>query len=219
MAEKFLDAMKFRHACKLMDGNKKISTFDFDKILEAARLSPSSFGTEPWKFLVIQNPELREKLKEFTWGAQGTLPSASHFVIILARKKQTMIHGSGYLQNLFKNVHNFPEDVVTIRSGIYKTFQEEDFELASSEERMFAWTCRQTYIALANMMTCAAYMGIDSCPVEGYKKKEATQFLKEELGIDTDVFDISVMAAFGYRVDEQKPKTRQTIDTVTKWYN
>ena len=104
-----------------------------------------------------------------------------------------MIHGSEYVMDLFRNVHNIPEEMIQIRKEFYKTFQEEDFDLASSGERMFAWTCRQTYIALANMMTSAAYMGIDSCPVEGYKKKEATEFLKEHLGVDTDIFDISVL--------------------------
>lgn len=218
MENKFIDAMNFRHACKQMDSSKKISDKDFDTILEAGRLSPSSFGTEPWKFLVIQNKQLRDKMKEFTWGAQGTLPSASHFVIILARKKQTMINGSEYVMDLFRNVHKIPEDIVQVRAGFYKNFQEEDFDIACDEEKMFAWTCRQTYIALANMMTGAAYLGIDSCPVEGYKKKEATQFLKDELGVDTDIFDISVMCAFGYRIDKQKNKTRQSQDIVTTWY-
>jgi nitroreductase len=218
MENKFIDAMNFRHACKQMDPSKKISEEDFKIILEAGRLSPSSFGTEPWKFLVIQNEKLREKMKEFTWGAQGTLPSASHFVIILARKKETMIHGSDYVMNLFRNVHQIPEDMVQIRKGFYETFQEKDFAIADSEEKMFAWTCRQTYIAMANMMTGAAYLGIDSCPVEGYKKKEATEFLKDELGVDTDIFDISVMAAFGYRINEQPVKTRQDMDTICTWY-
>ncbi|MEA3352352.1 MAG: NAD(P)H-dependent oxidoreductase [Campylobacterota bacterium] len=218
MKNKFIDAMNFRHACKQMDPSKKISDEDFNTILESGRLSPSSFGTEPWKFLVIQNESLREKLKEFTWGAQGTLPSASHYVIILARKKKTMIHGSEYIMNLFRKVHNIPEEMVKIRSNFYTNFQEKDFAIASSEDKMFSWACRQTYIALANMMTGAAYIGVDSCPIEGYKKREATQFIKDELGVDTDIFDISVMAAFGYRINEQNPKTRQDMDTVTTWY-
>ena len=90
MRDKFLDAMMFRHACKEFDDSKKISDEDFAKILEIGRLSPSSFGFEPWKFLVIQDTTLRSKLKEIVWGAQGTLPSASHYLIILARKNQVL---------------------------------------------------------------------------------------------------------------------------------
>ncbi|MBD3840681.1 MAG: NAD(P)H-dependent oxidoreductase [Campylobacterales bacterium] len=219
MENKFLDAMMFRHACKEFDANKKISEDQFNQILESGRLSPSSFGTEPWRFLVIQNDQLRQKLKEFTWGAQGTLPTASHFVIILARKTSTMTVQSSYVQNLFKNVHQFPDDIIQIRNGFYKNFQENDFKLLSDEEKMFAWTTRQTYIAMANMMTCAAYMEIDSCPIEGFNQEKASSFLKESLHIDTSVFDISVMVAFGYRKNIQKPKTRQTLETITAWYN
>ena len=218
MNNKFLDAMMFRHACKEFDPAKKITKEDFESILEIGRLSPSSFGTEPWKFLVIQNSDLRENLKEFTWGAQGTLPTASHFVIFLARKTKTMIHGSEYVDNLFRKVHNIPDEMVKIRSEFYKNFQETDFALANDEKAMFAWTCRQTYIAMGNMMTGAAYMGIDSCPIEGFNKEKATAFIKDELGIDTEVFDISVMAAFGYRKNKQNPKTRQDMDTICTWY-
>ena len=82
MENKFLEAMKFRHATKEFDSTKKISDEDFDTVLEYGILSPSSFGFEPWKFLVVQNENLRTKLKEFSWGAQGTLPTASHFMII-----------------------------------------------------------------------------------------------------------------------------------------
>ncbi len=219
MEDKFLDAMMFRHACKEFDSTKKISKEEFDSILEVGRLSPSSFGTEPWKFLVIQNKDLREKLKEFVWGAQGSLPTASHYVITLARKKQTMIHGSDYVNNLFEVVHNVPKDMLEIRKEFYKNFQEKDFAIASDEKAMFDWACKQTYIALGNMMTYASYIGVDSCPIEGFKKQEMTNFLKDELKIDTDIFDASVMVAFGYRKNEQRPKTRQSIDTVTTWYN
>lgn len=84
--EDILDAFKFRHATKKFDESKKISEEDFNVILESGRLSPSSFGFEPWRFVVIQNRELREELKPVTWGAQGQLPTASHYVAILCRK-------------------------------------------------------------------------------------------------------------------------------------
>lgn len=83
--QEILDAFNFRHATKVFDPTKKISKEDFSFILETGRLSPSSVGYEPWKFLIVQNKEFRERLKEVAWGAQGQLPTASHFVIILAR--------------------------------------------------------------------------------------------------------------------------------------
>ena len=214
MKNKFLDAMMFRHACKEFDNTKKINEKDFNDILEIGRLSPSSFGFEPWKFLLIQNKELREKLKEFTWGAQGTLPTASHFVMILARKKSSMIYNSAYIQHMMKDIHKLPADAVQMRGQFYEKFQKEDFNLLENDRAMFDWASKQTYIAMANMMSGAAYMGIDSCPIEGFEVQKTEAFLKDELNIDTDNFGVSVMVAFGYRKNEQKEKSRQSLDDI-----
>ena len=219
MENKFEEAMKFRHATKEFDASKKISDEDFNKILEYGVLSPSSFGFEPWKFVVVQNEELREKLKEFTWGAQGTLPTASHFVIILARKAKGMKYDSSYIKHMMNDVKQMPQDVQEIYSQFYTKFQKEDFDLLESDRTLFDWSSKQTYIALANMMTGAAYMGIDSCPTEGFDAKLTEKFLSEELGIDTEEFGASVMVPFGYRVDSPKrEKSRQSVETVTSWY-
>jgi nitroreductase len=116
MENKFLDAMMFRHACKEFDNTKKISNEDFNMILEMERISPSSFGFEPWKFVIVQNEALREKLKAFSWGAQGQLPTASHFMIILSRKKKGMIYDSEYIQHMMRDVKQLPEDVQELYS-------------------------------------------------------------------------------------------------------
>lgn len=218
MQNKFLDAMMFRHACKEFDRSKKISEDDFNAILEMGRLSPSSFGLEPWKFIMIQNPALREKLGRAAWGAQGKLESASHFMLILARKKKGMIYGSGYTQNILKDVHQLPEDALKLYSEFYEKFQKEDFNLLESDRALFDWASKQTYIALANMMSGAAYMGIDSCPIEGFDVVSIEKFLAEELNIDTEEFGISVMAAFGYRLNKPREKSRQKIEITTEWF-
>ena len=97
--ELFLEALRFRFACKKFDASKKINEKDFQTILEAGRLSPSSFGFEPWEFIVAQNRELREEIRAVSWGAQGQLPTASHFIIILARMPESMSPDSSYIQN------------------------------------------------------------------------------------------------------------------------
>lgn len=102
MQQTILDAFNFRHATKRFDANKKISESDFNTILETGRLSPSSLGLEPWRFVVIQNREIRDKLKAISWGAQGQLDTASHFVLILARKNVTS--QSDYVQHMIRNV-------------------------------------------------------------------------------------------------------------------
>ena len=85
-----LDAFNFRHACKSYDAAKKIPADDFAYILETARLSPSSFGLEPWRFLVVQNRTLRQELRGIAWGAAEKIMDCSHFVILLARTQAAM---------------------------------------------------------------------------------------------------------------------------------
>jgi nitroreductase len=213
-----LNAYNFRHACKVFDTDKKISDKDFSFIMETGRLSPSSFGFEPWKFLVVQNKNLREKLKSVTWGAQGTLPSASHFVIILARKQKSMHYNSDYIEHMMRDIHHLSEEVIEGRGSFYKTFQEQDFKLLESERATFDWACRQTYIALANMMSSAAMIGIDSCPIEGFKADELERLMAENFSIDCSEFGVACMVAFGYRLDEACEKTRQEMADILTWY-
>lgn len=214
---RFLDTMIYRHASKEFDDTKKISDEDFDDILQMGRLSPSSFGLEPWKFLVVQNQNLRDKIKEFSWGAKGQLPTASHFVIILARKRHQMIYDSPYIDKMFRQ-KQLPQDIVDMYRQFYKDFQISDFDLLQSDRAIFDWACKQTYIALANMMTGAAYMGIDSCAIEGYDAASADRFAKDELGVDMDKFGISVMVAFGYRKNAPRDKNRQPLEDISSWY-
>ncbi|MFK5985288.1 MAG: NAD(P)H-dependent oxidoreductase [Pseudomonadota bacterium] len=214
-----INAYNFRHACKIFDTNKKISDENFSFILETGRLSPSSFGFEPWKFLVVQNKGLRDKLKSVAWGAQNSLPTASHFVMILARKQKTMHYASPYIHHMMKDVHHLPDDVIEKRGAYYQTFQESDFNLLESERSCFDWACRQTYIALANMMTSAAMIGVDSCPIEGYESTKMADVLENDFNIDISEFGLACMVAFGYRIDKQLVKTRQNIEDITHWYD
>ncbi|AKG33940.1 NAD(P)H-dependent oxidoreductase [Paenibacillus durus] len=214
--DQIIEAYQFRHACKVFDETKKISDADFDFILETGRLSPSSFGFEPWKFVVLQNPAIREKLLPVTWGAQKQLPTSSHFVIALSRTKADMVADSAHIQRMMKEVQLLPVEVQEGKGKAYHNFQENDFKLLDNERVTFEWGARQTYIALGNMMTAAAQIGIDSCPIEGFDKEKAEQILKEE-GILKGNFGIACMVAFGYRLQDPRPKTRQSIEQIVEW--
>lgn len=218
MQEKIIDAFNFRHACKEFDPVKKVSDEDFEFILETGRLSPSSFGYSPWKFLIIQNMEIREKIKPFTWGGQGQLPTASHIVLVLARKTYFMKYDSQYLEDFMRNVEKLPDAYVEGKRNAFKDFQINDFKMLESERALFDWSCKQTYIALGNMMTAAAMIGIDSCPIEGFNMDKMESFLASELDIDTDKFGASHMIAFGYRKNDQPVKTRHALNDITQWY-
>ncbi len=215
--QEILDAYHYRHACKEFDPDRKISEEDFNFILETGRLSPSSVGLEPWRFLVVQNPELREKMRAVSWGAQGQLPTASHFVILLARKTKDLRHDAAYVQHMMRDVHSMPEEVVSMLGDLYKKFVETDFNLMESERAMFDWACKQTYLPLANMMTAAAQIGIDSCPIEGFQREQLEQLLQQEGVLDTEHFGVACLAAFGYRVNEPRPKSRQPLNDIVEW--
>ncbi|UHA74664.1 NAD(P)H-dependent oxidoreductase [Paenibacillus sp. 481] len=214
--DQIMEAHQFRHACKEFDPAKKISAADFEFILETGRLSPSSFGFEPWKFVVVQNSELRDKLLPVTYGAQKQLPTSSHFVIMLSRTKADLMANSEHIQRMITEVQQLPADIQQLKGEVYHKFLEDDFKLLEHERIVFEWGSRQTYIALGNMMTAAAQIGIDSCPVEGFHKEKVEHILQEE-GILTGHFGVACMVAFGYRIQEPRPKTRQAMEHIVEW--
>ena len=109
-----------------------------------------------------------------------------------------------------------PQEMVDAYIKRYTSHLEDTF---SSDEKTLAWTSRQTYIAMANLMTAAAVKGIDSCPIEGFDADLTEAFLRDDLGVDTGEYGAAVMVCFGYRKDAPKhEKVRQDINTVTSWF-
>lgn len=211
--QKILNAYNNRHACKIFDFRKIIPEEDINFILETARLSPSSFGFEPWHFVVVQNKDLRAKLKDNAWGATAKLDTASHFVLGLTMKSPMIKYDSPYIKGFMENVQELPKNVIEAKGKMYEIFQKSDFDL-TNDRKLFDWASKQCYLPLANMMTTAAMIGIDSCPIEGFKQKETEDILKNELQIDTNKYGLSYMIAFGYRVNEPRPKTRRSINDI-----
>ncbi len=213
-----LDAFHFRHACKKFDPTKSISLEDFDTILEAARLSPSSFGFEPWKLIVLQDPTIKQALYPLAWGAQNSLNGASHFVILLARKKPDTIYNSEYITYMMRDIQHLPDDVAQSRRTKFRDFQQSDFRLLENDRALFDWASKQTYIVLANMLTTAALLGIDSCPIEGFDRDAVDQLFAQNGLIDPNRFGVSVMAGFGYRAEPPRhEKTRQHLNEIVLW--
>ena len=218
--EEIIARYQYRHACKQMDPAKKIPADQFETLLEVARLSPSSMGMEPWKILVVQNQEIREKMRAFTWGAQNTLKTASHFIVVLARKKKDMIYSSERAWNFIREVQLMDEEAAKAKIARMKDFQEKDLRILESDRAIFDWASKQTYIVMGNMLTAAAELGIDSCPIEGFNLEAAEQFLISEGMMNPEHFGLSYMIAFGYRVEEPKrAKTRQKLKDIVTWYH
>lgn len=215
--EQIIDAFQFRHATKEFDATKTVSADDMNFILETAHLSPSSFGFEPWHFIVVQDKELRELLKPVAWGAPLKLDTASHFVLGLSMKASMTKWDSDYIMRMMKDVKQLPAEVIEMYSKFYREFQERDFAL-DTDKKLFDWASKQTYIALGNMMTSAALIGIDSCPIEGFHQEKAEALLKEKFGVDTDKYGLSFMVAFGHRKTAPEfGKSRRNKEEIITW--
>lgn len=203
----FMEAMNFRHACKQFDPERKIPTDDFRQILEFGRLSPSSFGMEQWRFVVVETPELRAKLREACWN-QPQITDSSHVVVILARTA-AVEPGTDYVERLFGR-RGLPEEGF---KGYLKKYAEHHETEIEPYMNTFAWSSKQCYLALANMMTGAASLGIDSCPIEGFSKSG----VEEVLEVDTQQYGVAVLVTFGYRAGEQTPRFRQALEDLVEY--
>ena len=219
-----LRALERRHAAKVFDEAREIADAEFALVLEAARRTPTSFGLEPFEIVVIQGPEQRARLRDVAWGAHGTGPgayrqldTASHFGVLTAYGRERLRYDSPYLRDFLREVKGFDEAGAARYAGVLETFQRDEFHL--TDERTFRdWAARQAYLALANMMTCAADLGIDSCPIEGFDPEAVRRILAEELGVDMSYQYPAVMFAFGYAGEApRRPRTRRPMARVVRW--
>ena len=167
--------------------------------------------------MVVQDKDLREALKPVSWGAPVKLDTASHFVLGLTMKASMIRHDSDYIKHMMKDVKQMTEDVMETYAKFYREFQERDFDL-NSDRKLFDWASKQSYIALGNMMTAAALIGVDSCPIEGFHQEKVASLLAEKFGVDTTKYGLSYMVAFGYRkADPEFPKSRRAFEDVITW--
>ena len=209
-----LDIFRRRVSTRHYDPARKISAEDFAAILDFGRLSPSSVGSEPWKFLVIQNQELREKIKPVAWGMQATIAEASHLVILLAKKHAR--YDSPFFSELM-NRRGFTPEQRAAALERYRSFQIHDIAIADDERALFDWASKQSYIALANMLTGAAMLGIDSCPIEGMDYAAVEHILAQAGLLDPAEYGVSVAATFGYRARDIQPKPRRDAAETVVW--
>ena len=202
-----IKALNFRHACKLFDPGKKIPKEQIDMILTAAHLSPTSFGLEAWKYLVISSDAVKLTLRPACWN-QPQITDASHVIVILS-KPGLEDPSNEYIKLNFER-RGLPQDVTKAYIEKYKHHMEtEVFPRMSA----YAWCSKQCYIGLANIMTTAASEGIDSCPIEGFEK----EWVEKVLNIDTKQYEAAVVVALGYRAKEQPERRRHSIDRVVEY--
>lgn len=204
--EEILKALNWRYAVKVFDPSKKVSEVDLKSILESARLAPSSLGLEAWKFLVIENSELRMKIRAAAWD-QTKVTDASH-LIVLARRTDVR---EKIVDETLARASKIQGVSLEVLSG-YKNMISGGIT-GKSDVELDTWIRSQTYIALGMMMETAALLDVDACPMEGFDAKQ----VDEILGLKEKNLASTSILAIGYRgVDEaaSRPKVRRAFEEV-----
>jgi nitroreductase len=187
----FIENQNWRYATKKFDASKKVSAEDLEILKEAIRLSPSSYGLQPYKVLIIENAEIREQLKPVAWG-QNQITDASQ-LIVFANKTQ---FGDAEIDSFIESISQVRGIPVESISG-YGDFMKSKITPLEDEIKN-TWTSKQTYLALANLISAAAELRIDVTPMEGFE----SEAFNEILGLKEKGLNASVIAAIGYRHEE-----------------
>jgi len=183
-----IDNLKWRYATKKFDTTKKVSAENLELLKEAVNLSASSYGLQPFKILIIENPEIREKLRAAAWG-QPQITDSSHLLLFCNYLEVGPEKVDGYLK-LRADINNLKLEDSKDYGDMMKSLM-----AALTPEQMEVWTSKQTYIALGTLLAAAAELKIDSCPMEGFDKVEFNKIL----GLNEKGLSASVIGAVGYR--------------------
>jgi nitroreductase len=201
--EEIISALEKRYAVKTFDPSKKVSDKDLRAILESGRLSPSSFGIEPWKFVVVTNSELRKKMRAAGYG-QMKITDASHVIAVAYRTDADAL-----VTELVGRTALAHGKTIEELDGLRKMV---GGSVAGKQgDALESWLKAQTYIPLGIMILTAALLGIDSCPMEGFDPGQIDAILK----LNEKNLRSATMFAVGYRGDDAHaalPKVRRSYD-------
>ena len=184
----FIDNQKWRYATKKFDASKKISEADLEILKEAIQLSSSSYGLQPYKVFIIDNPEIRAQIQPLAWN-QSQITDASHVFVFANNTNFGNAEIDAYIENMAKT-RGIPVESV---QG-YADFMKMKITSLAPEIKN-NWTSKQTYLALANLLNAAAELKIDVTPMEGFEPEKVNELLGfNELGLNA-----SLIATIGYR--------------------
>ena len=198
-----IDALNWRYATKKFDTTKKLSQDDMDILLETLRLSPSSFGLQPRKFIHVKNMEIRKELQDASRG-QSQITEASDLIVIAVRSSLDESDVEAYVQDMKeirgKNVEQLPEDAKSIEKLMeFKNMMINTIKSRTPEQLKW-WNQKQAYIAMGVVLTTAAVVWIDTCPMEWFDPEK----YNEILGLNDLWLTATVVIAVGYRSSEDK---------------
>jgi nitroreductase len=166
-----IEALNWRYAVKKFDPTKKLNESQWECIEQALVLSPSSYGLQPWKFIVVQDAKLKAPLRKASWG-QSQVEDCSHYIVFAAKETVTEADVDRYVKRM-ATVRGVPEEALNRMKEVIVG----DVVTGARSHWVKAWTARQVYIALGQAMTAAALIGVDTCPMEGFDPENYDQIL------------------------------------------
>ena len=209
MSNNLITQLNWRYATKAFDPSAKISDQKLNIILEALRLAPSSYGLEPWAFIVVKDQELKDRLMAASYG-QVQVGQASHVIVLAVRTDINDTFVDNFTSTK-EQTEGMPAGTLAAYNGMIKGSIN-----SLTAEQNIQWHKKQAYIALGFAMTACALENVDSCPMEGF---DASQF-DEILGLKELNLTSAVILPIGIRSAEDKmamvPKSRRTDVIITK---
>lgn len=200
-ASELVASLTWRYAVKVFDPARRIPADTWDALEQSLVLAPSSFGIQPWKFLVIQDAAIRQQLLAHSWG-QRQLVDCSHFVVFAAPTNLGEADVDRFADRTAEIRGTPPERLDRFRKMV------KGFLDAFDERQRLDWSCRQIYLALGQLMTSAAVLGVDTCPMEGFSPPDYDRVL----GLASHGLTATVCCGLGYRAQDDKyaalPKVR-----------
>lgn len=207
MNKQLIEALEWRYACKKFDTDKRISDTDLDTILDSIQLTPSSYGLQPIKVLLIETKELREQIKPIAWN-QAQVVDASHLLVFCHYTALSESYVDQHV-SLMANTRNLPiEKLQGFGTHVKSSIATMDADHVNQ------WTGKQTYIALGQVLLSCALLKIDATPMEGFDRRA----LDELLDLSKDGLSASLLCPIGYRHAEDPyitlKKVRKTKDAL-----
>lgn len=186
-----IEKLNWRYATKKFDKNKKLSPAQLDELLKAVHLSPSSSGLQSYKVIIVEDAITREKLREAAYG-QAQLTDASQLIILASETNINTTYVKQYIDHVANTRNIVRENLEGFEQMINGNIN------SMNEDQRINWSKKQAYIALGVLLTSAAELGIDACPMEGFS---APQF-DEILGLKEKGLTTAVIAAIGFRAED-----------------
>ena len=184
----YLSALNWRNATKNFDSERKLAPELLSHLLEAPRLAPSSYGLQPWKFVAVQDQELRAKLRSQAWN-QAQITDSSCVVVLCSVREMDQRRIDSYIDLIAKRRALAPEGLQGFREMMITSVK----QLTPEANRN--WMTHQVYIALGMLLSACAIARVDACPMEGFDKAAFDEILElKPLGITS-----AVLCAIGYR--------------------